>query len=45
MGRDSGRLTVEAAALIDENIICLIPEVQITRDHFLQVVAERKKAT
>lgn len=45
MGRDSGRLTAEAAALIDENIICLIPEVQITREHFLRVVAERKNTT
>ncbi len=45
MGRDSGRLTAEAAAIIDKNIICLIPEVQITREHFLEIVAQRKRET
>lgn len=41
-GRNNGRLTAEAAALVSPNIICLVPEHPMTRDEFLSLVNERK---
>ncbi len=42
-GRNNGRMTAESAALVDSNIICLVPEFPISREHFLASVKRRKE--